>query len=172
MEQTLCKAKGKGSLTLTLTLAINLTYRSRQTTHEHGAELWRRCGRAGGVCAQEARDATVLIHEATFDDDMEAEAMSKRHSMTKEAVQTGVDARVYRTILTHFSQRYPKIPVWDHSFSARTGVAFDLMAVNFGHLEVTPHPFYTPHNPFGECGPRPAARGAVKKQPSYLSPKY
>lgn len=86
--------------------------------------------------AQEARDATVLIHEATFDDDMEAEAMSKRHSMTKEAVQTGVDARVYRTILTHFSQRYPKIPVWDHSFSARTGVAFDLMAVNFGDLEV------------------------------------
>jgi ribonuclease Z len=81
----------------------------------------------------------VLIHEATFDDDMEAEATSKRHSMTKEAVRTGVDARVYRTILTHFSQRYPKIPVWDHSFSARTGVAFDLMAVNFGHLELMPH---------------------------------
>jgi hypothetical protein len=54
---------------------------------------------------QEAKDATVLIHEATFDDDMQAEAVSKKHSMTKEAVQTGVDAQVYRTILTHFSQR-------------------------------------------------------------------
>lgn len=35
--------------------------------------------------------------------------------------------------------RYPKIPVWDKSFSTRTGVAFDLMAINFGDLEVMPH---------------------------------
>jgi hypothetical protein len=30
-----------------------------------------------------SKDATVLIHEATFDDSMEEEAFKKRHSMTK-----------------------------------------------------------------------------------------
>ena len=60
-----------------------------------------------------ARDATVLIHEATFEDDLLEDAVKKRHSTTSEAIQTGVDARCYRTILTHFSQRYPKAPKFD-----------------------------------------------------------
>ena len=34
-----------------------------------------------------------------------------------------------RTILSHFSQRYPKIPVIK-SFAASTCIAFDLMVVN------------------------------------------
>ena len=58
----------------------------------------------------------------------------KRHSTTGEAVQTGIDARCYRTILTHFSQRYPKIPVFDESYTARTMVAFDLMNADFADL--------------------------------------
>jgi ribonuclease Z len=78
-----------------------------------------------------AKDATVLVHEATFENDMEEDAIKKRHSTTREAVKTGVDARAYRTILTHFSQRYPKIPVLDGSASERTAVAFDMMRVDF-----------------------------------------
>mgnify|MGYP003951391331 CR=1 FL=1 len=58
-------------------------------------------------------DATVLIHEATFEDDLLEDAVKKRHSTTSEAIRTGVDARCYRTILTHFSQRYPKAPKFD-----------------------------------------------------------
>ena len=62
--------------------------------------------------------------------EFEQEALAKRHSMTHEAVQTGKQAGAYRTILTHFSQRYPKIPVVDASFLDSTCIAFDLMSVN------------------------------------------
>jgi len=85
-----------------------------------------------------SRDATLLVHEATFENGMEDEAEKKRHSTTREAVQTGIDARVYRTILTHFSQRYPKIPVFDASYTERTFVAFDLMSVDFSTLPKLP----------------------------------
>ena len=42
--------------------------------------------------------------------------MAKRHCTTSEAVQSGAAAGAYRTLLTHFSQRYPKIPVVDQNF--------------------------------------------------------
>ncbi|KAG0614312.1 hypothetical protein M758_6G167300 [Ceratodon purpureus] len=82
--------------------------------------------------------ATVLIHEATFDDSMPEEAYAKKHSLTKEAIETGVSAGVYRTILTHFSQRYPKIPVFDDSYTDRTCIAFDMMSVNLADLPLLP----------------------------------
>lgn len=85
-----------------------------------------------------ARDATLLVHEATFENGMEEEAVKKRHSTTKEAVQTGIDAGAYRTILTHFSQRYPKIPIFDGTYTERTAVAFDLMSVDFAGLSSLP----------------------------------
>ena len=68
--------------------------------------------------------------QATFDDGLEEEAINKRHSMTCEAVEIGQKAKAYRTLLTHFSQRYPKIPVIDPSFQKSTCIAFDLMTVN------------------------------------------
>ena len=39
------------------------------------------------------------------------QALSKRHSTTEEALRVAADMGAYRTVLTHFSQRYPKIPV-------------------------------------------------------------
>ncbi|KAJ7558868.1 hypothetical protein O6H91_04G059400 [Diphasiastrum complanatum] len=85
-----------------------------------------------------AQGATVLIHEATFDDGMLEEALSKNHSLTCEAIETGIAAGAYRTILTHFSQRYPKIPVFDNSYNDRTCVAFDMMSVNIADLPILP----------------------------------
>eukprot|EP00803_Ostreobium_quekettii_P004091 evm.model.scf_112.2 EVM.evm.TU.scf_112.2 scf_112:6839-12772(+) len=85
-----------------------------------------------------AKDATLLIHEATFEDDLGDEAKAKKHSTTGEAVRVGAEAGAYRTILTHFSQRYPKVPVFDDSFQASTCVAFDLMSVNLADLERLP----------------------------------
>ncbi|MCO5574136.1 hypothetical protein L7F22_027916 [Adiantum nelumboides] len=82
--------------------------------------------------------ATVLIHEATFDDSMPMEAISKNHSITKEAIEVGMSAGVYRTILTHFSQRYPKIPVFDESYTNKTCIAFDMMSVNLVDLPLLP----------------------------------
>eukprot|EP00899_Mesostigma_viride_P020766 jgi/Mesvir1/28691/Mv11183-RA.1 len=87
---------------------------------------------------ERSRGATVLIHEATFENDMPEEALAKKHSMTREAIESGVAAGAWRTILTHFSQRYPKIPVVDEHYTAHTGIAFDLMTVNLGDLWLLP----------------------------------
>lgn len=54
--------------------------------------------------------STVLIHEATFDDEMQNDASAKKHSTTSEAIGVGVAMGAKRIILTHFSQRYAKIP--------------------------------------------------------------
>ncbi|XP_074576785.1 LOW QUALITY PROTEIN: tRNase Z TRZ3, mitochondrial-like [Curcuma longa] len=85
-----------------------------------------------------SRDATLLIHEATFEDSMEDEAIARNHSTTKEAVGVGTSAGAYRVILTHFSQRYPKIPVFDEADMQKTCIAFDLMTVNLADLPVLP----------------------------------
>ncbi|KAL6578843.1 hypothetical protein OROMI_009059 [Orobanche minor] len=80
--------------------------------------------------------ATILIHEATFEDGMLGEAIEKNHSTTTEAVQAGESAGVYRTILTHFSQRYPKVPVFEEAHSHNNCIAFDMMSVNLADLPV------------------------------------
>jgi ribonuclease Z len=60
--------------------------------------------------AQVGQGADVLIHEATFEDGMEVEAALKRHSTVGEALSVAHQMQAKCTILTHFSQRYPKIP--------------------------------------------------------------
>ena len=57
-----------------------------------------------------AQGADLLIHEATFANGMETEAFLKRHSTVGEALQVAEDMRAKAVILTHFSQRYPKVP--------------------------------------------------------------
>ncbi|KAI9753515.1 MAG: hypothetical protein M4579_005112 [Chaenotheca gracillima] len=57
------------------------------------------------------KDTTVLVHEATFDDELIGDARAKKHSTTSEAIGVGVGMGARRIILTHFSQRYQKIPV-------------------------------------------------------------
>lgn len=85
-----------------------------------------------------SKDATLLIHEATFDDTMQEEAEIKRHCTTKEAVESGASAGAYRTILTHFSQRYPKVPVINEHFQDHVSIAFDLMSVRLTDLPRLP----------------------------------
>ncbi|KAK3717016.1 hypothetical protein LTR37_006071 [Vermiconidia calcicola] len=64
--------------------------------------------------AQIGKGSTVLIHEATFDDELKGDAEAKNHSTTSEAlgVAQGMGAR--GVVLTHFSQRYQKIPVLEY----------------------------------------------------------
>lgn len=57
---------------------------------------------------QAGHGATVLLHEATFEDDMQDEALKKKHSTTQEAISVGEGMEARFTMLTHFSQRYPK----------------------------------------------------------------
>lgn len=56
------------------------------------------------------KGSTVLLHEATFDDDLKGDAHAKKHSTTSEAIGVGAAMGARRVILTHFSQRYQKIP--------------------------------------------------------------
>lgn len=52
----------------------------------------------------------MLLHEATFDDELKGDALAKKHSTTSEAIGVGAAMGARRVILTHFSQRYQKIP--------------------------------------------------------------
>lgn len=56
------------------------------------------------------KGTTVLLHEATFDDELKGDAEAKKHSTTSEAIGVGAAMGAKRVILTHFSQRYQKIP--------------------------------------------------------------
>lgn len=70
---------------------------------------------------------------------MVEEAIAKNHSTTKEAIEVGDSAGAYRIILTHFSQRYPKIPVFDDThIMHKTCIAFDLMSINIADLPLLP----------------------------------
>jgi ribonuclease Z len=60
------------------------------------------------------QDSTVLLHEATFDDELIGDAMAKRHSTISEALGIAVKMKAKRVILTHFSQRYQKLPTMEN----------------------------------------------------------
>ena len=60
------------------------------------------------------KGSTVLVHEATFDDELQGDAEAKKHSTTSEAIGVGMAMGAKRVVLTHFSQRYQKIPVMEN----------------------------------------------------------
>eukprot|EP00727_Mastigamoeba_balamuthi_P003659 m51a1_g13290 putative zinc phosphodiesterase elac protein 2 (367) ;mRNA; r:24-2397 len=84
--------------------------------------------------------ATLLLHEATFDDTMGAEAAAKRHSTVSGALAAAKQMKAEAVVLTHFSQRYPKMgavaePGGDKDVSGmHVGMAFDHMRVRRAHL--------------------------------------
>lgn len=73
----------------------------------------------------------VLIHEATMEDDLEEDAAHKAHSTTSQAITIGQAMKARYTILTHFSQRYAKVPLLNENFSDNVGIAFDNMKVSY-----------------------------------------
>lgn len=86
------------------------------------------------------RGATLLIHEATLDDELISDARAKKHSTMSEALGVARSMRARRVLLTHFSQRYPKIAnAYAHKSSGQEAVTdqaimvgFDLMCVKLG----------------------------------------
>ncbi|KAL8294383.1 hypothetical protein RB597_007922 [Gaeumannomyces tritici] len=59
--------------------------------------------------ARIGRGSNLLIHEATFEDDMAGDALAKKHSTMGEALEVAREMGARRVLLTHFSQRYPKV---------------------------------------------------------------
>lgn len=52
----------------------------------------------------------ICLHEATFGDGCEDEAMRKSHSTLREALGVAGAIGARHVVLNHFSQRYPKLP--------------------------------------------------------------
>ncbi|CAI2351399.1 unnamed protein product [Caenorhabditis sp. 36 PRJEB53466] len=87
------------------------------------------------LLVEEGQGADVLVHESTFEDGHEADAMRKRHSTMGQAVDVGKRMNAKNVILTHFSARYPKVPVLpEYLDELNIGVAMDMLRVRFDHL--------------------------------------
>ena len=74
----------------------------------------------------------LVIHEATMEHLFQKDAIMKRHSTFVEAIESSREMGTGFTMLTHFSQRYAKVPVFDEIEGRdNVGIAFD-------HLSVSP----------------------------------
>ncbi|CAN6674581.1 ribonuclease Z [Trichomonascus vanleenenianus] len=72
------------------------------------------------------QNCDLLIHEATHENELIEEARQKRHSTIGEAMSIAREMRAKHTLLTHFSQRYPKLPDLGEGMSeSSTAIAFD-----------------------------------------------
>ncbi|KAK4155178.1 hypothetical protein C8A00DRAFT_31975 [Chaetomidium leptoderma] len=89
--------------------------------------------------AKLGKGAHLLIHECTFEDELAGDALAKKHSTLSEALDVGRQMEARRILLTHFSQRYPKLPVVPEAALKTDGkrdvevlFAFDMMRVELG----------------------------------------
>ena len=100
-----------------------------------------------------ARGSHLLVHEATFEDGLEGEALAKNHSTTSDAVSTGKGAGVAATLLTHFSQRYPKVPpvdvIVDGNEEEEEEEEEGKKSEEEGRAEKAPHPLLRTNNNVG-----------------------
>lgn len=60
-----------------------------------------------------ARDADLLIHEATFASDRAKEAKERFHTTMEDAAKIAKKAKVKSLALTHFSPRYAEVKEWE-----------------------------------------------------------
>ncbi|CAB4256033.1 similar to Saccharomyces cerevisiae YKR079C TRZ1 tRNA 3'-end processing endonuclease tRNase Z [Maudiozyma barnettii] len=56
------------------------------------------------------QNSDLLIHEATLDNELQEDAIKKKHCTINEAITVSNKMNAQKLLLTHFSQRYPKVP--------------------------------------------------------------
>ena len=79
-------------------------------------------------------NSTLLIHEATMEDELFEDALVKMHSTVSQAIEQGHKMNAKYILLTHFSQRYAKIPRIEQHLVDNVGIAFDNMEVVLSDL--------------------------------------
>jgi len=99
--------------------------------------------RPSGDLVEIGRGATVVIHEATVADTQPQDALDKMHCTTAEAIMIGKRMNARYILLTHFSQKWSRVPEfvidWDrhkheHEKYGNVGIAFDHMTVKLGEM--------------------------------------
>ncbi|KAK8843961.1 hypothetical protein IAR55_006753 [Kwoniella newhampshirensis] len=96
------------------------------------------------------KNATLLIHEATLEDDKPEVAAAKGHSTFSQAIDIGKQMNARHILLNHFSQRYPKLPklptpapiievgkvVGQQDIAPRpvVSISFDFMSIKIGDM--------------------------------------
>jgi ribonuclease Z len=99
--------------------------------------------RPSGDLVEIGRDATVCIHEATVAETQPQEALEKMHSTTGEAIMVGKRMNAKHILLTHFSQKWSRVPEFvldwekhkeDGEKYENVGIAFDHMSVKIGDM--------------------------------------
>ncbi|CAL7948908.1 unnamed protein product [Xylocopa violacea] len=86
---------------------------------------------------QLGQDCDLLIHEATMESGLESMAKRKFHSTTYDAIKAGKFMNAKFTLLTHFSQRYSKIPCIPEK-EEKVGIAYDNMELKLPQLPLLP----------------------------------
>ncbi|XP_073997191.1 ribonuclease Z [Rhodnius prolixus] len=86
-------------------------------------------------------NSDLLVHEATMEDELINEAKCKLHSTTSQAIEIGRKMSAKYIVLTHFSQRYAKLPRIvcspgneEATLGNNVGIAFDNMKIRFSDL--------------------------------------
>ncbi|KFM76342.1 Zinc phosphodiesterase ELAC protein 2, partial [Stegodyphus mimosarum] len=83
-------------------------------------------------------DCTLLIHEATIEDNLLYEANMKKHSTPQQVIDISEKMNAQYTIMTHFSKRYLAVPVLQEYDKRHVGYAFDFMKVHLHDLPLLP----------------------------------
>jgi hypothetical protein len=82
------------------------------------------------------KDSDLLIHEGSIEHCMIKDAIIKKHSTFTEAINVGKDMKAKFTLITHFSQRYSKMPPLEEiENEENVGIAFDNLVVNPSNMQ-------------------------------------
>ncbi|XP_077300737.1 ribonuclease Z [Arctopsyche grandis] len=120
-------------------------------------------------------NSDILIHEATMEDELDYEAVKKMHSTTGQAVEVGQKMNTKFTILTHFSQRYARVPrlssdIEKSLYVNNVGIAFDNMRLTYDSLGVLPYMYSPLKLMFAEHCEEIEARAAKRAMKRSYSP--
>jgi len=85
-----------------------------------------------------------------MEDELKAEAVLKMHSTVSEAIGIGRKMGAKFTMLTHFSQRYAKVPKISGDLDPNVGIAFDNMSLGLSDLWKVPLMYPTLKSMFAE----------------------